>query len=188
VQPTLRRPQRVGVASRNEKCIRFFIENVTVETGGYERRSQSITGELVITSKKAAKLNIKSHTQNSPYLEACCLRISALVSYKRTTEEVEYLTGIKISKSAQQRMIHRQDFELPQAESPVEELSVDVENVRVRTPKEEPCSWKEYKATVLHEQQIIATSFQENEVIINWVNSQKLAPIVTCLSDGHDGV
>jgi hypothetical protein len=116
------------------------------------------------------------------------LRISASVSYERTTEEVEYLTGIKISKSAQQRLIHRQEFELPKTESIVSELSVDGGNVRVRTPEGEPSSWKGYKAIVLHEQEAIAASFQENEVIINWVNSQKLAPIVTCLGDGHDGV
>lgn len=34
----------------------------------------------------------------------------------------------------------------------------------------------------------IASSFQENEVIVDWVNSQELAPVVTCLGDGHDGV
>jgi hypothetical protein len=142
----------------------------------------------VITSKQAAKLNIKSHTQISPYLEVCCLRISASVSYERTTEEVEYLTGVRISKSAQQRLIHRQEFELPQAEIPVAELSVDGGNIRVRTPKGDVCSWKGYKAAVLHQQQKIGSSFQENETIVNWVNSQKLAPVVTCLGDGHDGV
>lgn len=116
------------------------------------------------------------------------MRISASVSYERTTEEVEYLTGIKISKSAQQRLIYRQEFELPQTGAIVSELSVDGGNVRVRTPKGEPSSWKGYKAIVLHEQEAIAASFQENDVIINWVNSQKLSPIVTCLGDGHDGV
>jgi hypothetical protein len=142
----------------------------------------------VITSNQASKLEIKSHSQISPYLEACCLRISASISYERTTEEVEYLTGVNISKSAQQRLIHRQDFDLPQAESIVSELSVDGGNIRVRTPEGEPSSWKGYKATVLHEQGAIAASFQENEVIISWVNSQELAPVVTCLGDGHDGV
>jgi hypothetical protein len=121
-------------------------------------------------------------------LEACCLRISASVSYERTAEEVEYLTGVKISKSVQQRLVHRQEFELPQAESIVAELSVDGGNIRVRTPEGELSSWKGYKATVLHEQGAIAASFQENEMIISWVNSQELAPIVTCLGDGHDGV
>jgi hypothetical protein len=142
----------------------------------------------VITSNQANKLEVKSHSQISPYLEACCLRISASVSYEKTTEEVRYLTGIEISKSAQQRLIHRQGFQLPQPESIVAELSVDGGNIRVRTPKGERSSWKGYKATVLHEHQAIAASFQENEVIINWVNSQELAPIVTCLGDGHDGV
>jgi hypothetical protein len=142
----------------------------------------------VITSNQAKKLEVKSHSQISPYLEACCLRISASVSYERATEEVEYLTGIKISKSVQQRLIHRQEFELPQTGSSVAELSVDGGNVRVRTPEGEPSSWKGYKAIVLHEQQAIGASFQENEVIIDWVNSQELAPIVTCLGDGHDGI
>ena len=142
----------------------------------------------MITSNQANKLEIKSHSQISPYLEACCLRISASVSYEKTTEEVRYLTGIEISKSAQQRLIHRQEFQLPQPESIVAELSVDGGNIRVRTPKGEISSWKGYKATVLHEHQAIAASFQENEVIISWVNSQELASIVTCLGDGHDGV
>jgi hypothetical protein len=70
---------------------------------------------------------------------------------KRVTEEVEYLTGIKISKSVQQRLIHRQEFELPQTGSSVAELSVDGGNVRVRTPEGEPSIWKGYKAIVLHE-------------------------------------
>jgi hypothetical protein len=142
----------------------------------------------VITSNQAKKLEVKSHSQISPYLEACCLRISASVSYERATEEVEYLTGIKISKNTQQRLIHRQKFELPQTGSIVAELSVDGGNIRVRTPEGEPSSWKGYKAIVLHEQQAIGASFQKNEVIIDWVNSQELAPVVTCLGDGHDGV
>jgi hypothetical protein len=70
----------------------------------------------------------------------------------------------------------------------VAELSVDGGNIRVRTPKGEACSWKGYKATVRHQQQKIASSFQENEVIVNWVNNQELAPVVTCLGDGHHGV
>jgi hypothetical protein len=89
VQRTLRRPQR--------DCIRFFIKNVTGESGGYKRRLKSIIGELVITSNQANKQELKNHSQISPYLEACCLRISASGSYERTTEEVEYLTGVSAS-------------------------------------------------------------------------------------------
>jgi hypothetical protein len=98
VQRTLRKPQR--------DCIRFFIENVTVETGGYKRQIQSIIGELVITSKQAAKLNIKSHTQISPYLELCCLRISASVSYERKVDETIKLFGDCTLKQAENFCIY----------------------------------------------------------------------------------
>lgn len=31
-------------------------------------------------------------------------------------------------------------------------------------------------------------SFHNNSVVIDWVNTQPLASVVTCLGDGHDGV
>ncbi len=99
--------------------------SVTGESGGYKRRIKSIIGELLITSNQAEQLNVKSNSQLSPYLEICCLRTSASVSYEKAAEEVEYLTGIKVSKSAQQRLIHSQEFELPKPDSIVSELSVD---------------------------------------------------------------
>ncbi len=142
----------------------------------------------MITSKQAAKLNIKSYTQISPYLETCCLRMSAVVSYENAAAEVKHLTGIEISKSTQQRLIHRQEFDLPKPESVLEELSVDGGNIRVRTPEGEPSVWRGYKAICSHENNVIAASFQENTLLTDWVNKQELAPIVTCLGDGHDGV
>ncbi len=60
--------------------------------------------------------------------------MSAVVSYENAAAEVKYSTGIKISKSAQQRLIHRSIFDLPQTKSVVEELSVDGGNIRMRTP------------------------------------------------------
>jgi hypothetical protein len=110
------------------------------------------------------------------------------VSYERAAEDVKYATGIGVSKSVQQRLVHHQDFELASVQSTVEELSVDGGNIRIRTPDGEPCDWKGYKAVCLHNLQAIAASFQENSVVINWVNEQSLAPILTCLGDGHDGV
>ena len=97
----------------------------------------------------------------------------------------------------QQRLVHRQDFELPDVQTTVEELSVDGGNIRIRTQKGKPCDWKGYKAVCLHDLQAIcaersafgiAASFQENSIVINWVNNQPLAPILTCLGDGHDGI
>lgn len=143
---------------------------------------------MEITNLQADKLKVKSHTQISSYLETCCLKISASLSYQRAAEEIEYLTGIKISKSAQQRLVHRQEFELPEVESTVEELSVDGGNIRIRTPQGEACAWKGYKATCLHAREAIATSFQDNSLLTDWVNRQPLAPVITCLGDGHDGV
>lgn len=93
---------------------------------------------MPITSSQAQKLELKAHSQLSPYLEACCLRASATVSYQRAAEDVKYATGMEVSKSVQQRLVHRQNFELPQVESTVEELSVDGGNIRLRTATGKP--------------------------------------------------
>ena len=34
----------------------------------------------------------------------------------------------------------------------------------------------------------MAASFQENNLVIDWVNNQALAEILTCIGDGHDGI
>ena len=39
-------------------------------------------------------------------------------------------------------------------------------------PVGKPCDWKGYKAVRLHNLQAIAASFQENNIVINWVNEQ----------------
>lgn len=85
-------------------------------------------------------------------------------------------------------MVHRQDLALPEAEATVEELSVDGGNIRIRTPTGEACDWKGYKAVCLHEQAMVAASFQENALLTDWVNAQPLAVVLTCIGDGHDGM
>jgi hypothetical protein len=67
-------------------------------------------------------------------------------------------------------------------------LSVDGGNIRIRTPTGQQCDWKGYKAVRLHNLQAIAASFQENNLVIDWVNSQPLAATLTCIGDGHDGI
>lgn len=141
-----------------------------------------------MTSSQAQKLELKPHSQLSPYLEACCLRTSASVSYERAAEDVRYATGIEVPRSVQQRLVHRQDFEFPKVETTVEELSVDGGNIRTRTQQGFPCDWKGYKAVRLHNVPAMAASFQENNLVIDWVNKQPLAPILTCIGDGHDGI
>jgi hypothetical protein len=97
------------------------------------------------------------------------------------------LMGIKVSRSTQQRLVHRYEFRAPAAAEVVEELSVDGGKVRVRTPAGQRCEWKDYKAVNLHVQGMFAT-FQNNQALTDWVNRQSLADMVTCIGDGHDGI
>lgn len=77
--------------------LKNFIATTTGTSAGYRRRLKSILGELPITSGQAQKLAVQGHSQLSPYLEACCLRLSANVSYQRAAEDIEYFTGMQVS-------------------------------------------------------------------------------------------
>ncbi len=140
-----------------------------------------------MSEKQAQKLEIKAYTQWSPYLERCCLLLSANESYERAAEDIQVLTGVAVSHSTQQRLVHRQTLALPQVIPTVEEISVDGGKVRLRTPLGQPCEWKDYKAVNLHDHKVGAF-FQDNPSLVNWVNAQPLADPVTCLGDGHDGI
>jgi hypothetical protein len=56
------------------------------------------------------------------------------------------------------------------------------------TSEGEICVWLGYKAISLHHNGMVGTSFQDNQVVIDWVNNQPLANTVTCVGDGHDGI
>ena len=140
-----------------------------------------------MSKKQAQRLNVQSRSRWSPYLEKCCLLLSANESYKRSAEDIQVLTGISVSHSTQQRLVHRQTFELPKVEQVVEELSVDGGKVRLRTPKGQPSEWRDYKGVNLHECSVGAF-FQDNLSLVNWVNEQPLSNPLTCLGDGHDGI
>lgn len=142
---------------------------------------------MSLTSGQAEQLGVVSHTRLSPYLELCCLRVSANVSYEHTEKDVELLTGIRVSAKTQQRLVHRQTFACPQSEEPLKELSADGGKIRIRTPLGEECRWLDYKGVRLHE---FATgaAFQNNWQLIDWVHQQPLSSPLTCLGDGHDGI
>jgi hypothetical protein len=142
---------------------------------------------LPLTEKQAKLLSVRPHTQISPYVEMCCLRVSANVSYQNARDDVEFLTGIKIASKTQQRLVHRQKFEPKTMDEPVKELSVDGGKVRLRTAKGAACIWRDYKAINLDNNSVEAF-FQDNDALINWVNQQHLDVAVTCLGDGHDGI
>lgn len=139
-----------------------------------------------MSEKQAQILEVKAYTRWSPYLEQCCLLVSANESYERAAEDIEVLTGVKVTHSTQQRLVHRQTFELPRVEGTVEEMSVDGGKVRLRTPQGQPSEWRDYKGVNLHKC-CVAAFFQDNEQLVNWVNIQVLSNPLTCLGDGHDG-
>ncbi len=143
-------------------------------------------GEIEITTRQAQKLAVQSYCQLSPHLENCCLRLSANVSYAQAEQDIAYLVGIRIPAKTQQRLVHRQTFPLPNADEPLEELCVDGGKVRLRTPVQQACEWRDYKA-IATDSGIVA-NFQNNAQLIEWVNAQPLSNPLTCLGDGHDGV
>lgn len=140
-----------------------------------------------LSEKQAQILEVKAYSRWSPYLEQCCLLVSANESYDRAAADIEVLTGVKVSHSTQQRLVHRQTFELPQVTGTVEEMSVDGGKVRLRTPQGQPSEWRDYKAVNLHEC-CVGAFFQDNASLVHWVNTQPLSTPLTCLGDGHDGI
>ncbi len=72
----------------------------------------------MITAKQAQWLEIEPYRQISPHLENCCLRLSAVVSYKKAEREVAYQTGIRVPAKTQERLVHCQHFPTPVIEHP----------------------------------------------------------------------
>jgi hypothetical protein len=133
-------------------------------------------------------LNLNQNQRISPYLEKCCVRASANVSYENAARDVEYYTGMKVSPRTQQRIVHRYQFPEIATTEEIEEISLDGGKVRLRTEqKGESCIWRDYKAICVNQQQRKAW-FAENEELIDWVNQQKLSEPLTCLGDGHSGI
>jgi hypothetical protein len=130
---------------------------------------------------------VKAYSRWSPYLERCCLLLSANEPYGRAAEDIAVLTGVKVSHSTQQRLVHRQTFQLPQSKRTVEEMSLDGGKVRLRTPQGQPSEWRDYKGVNLHEC-CVAAFFQDNAELASWVNAQPLSEPLSCLGDGHDGI
>ena len=166
----------------------FLSRKLRSPEAGRKRKSNSILGEIRITEKQAIRLNVKNNQQISPYLEQCCVRASANVSYENAARDIKYYTGISISSKTQQRIVHRYNFSVGEITENIEEISVDGGKVRLRTEKKgSPCIWKDYKAVCAHNVEKRAW-FGENQELINWVNEQPLSDPLTCLGDGHPGI
>ena len=121
-------------------------------------------------------------------MEKCALLISANESDQRAEEDLEQLTGIKISHSTLQRLVNRQEFELPTSKQGVQQITLDGGKIRLRNEtKGEPCYWKDYKALCL-DNVYCGAFFQKSQDLIDWANSQKLLHPMYCIGDGHPGI
>lgn len=120
-------------------------------------------------------------------LEKCCLRLCANESYQSAEAEIEALTGIRVGHSTHQRLVNRQELALPEAKQGISEISVDGGKVRLRGEPKAGSYWRDYKAVRL-QGIYYGAFFDDNQSLIDYVNSQKLLNPLVCLGDGHQGV
>ena len=120
-------------------------------------------------------------------MEKCCLLTSGNESYERAMKNVKELTGILVSHSTQQRLVQRYDFPVVELADTIEEMSLDGGKIRLRTAKGKKSEWKDYKSVTLQGKAVVAY-FQDNQALVERVQQQPLAEIVSCLGDGHDGI
>ena len=144
-------------------------------------------GVLKLKASQAEKLGLKPRSQLSPMLEKCCLRLCANESYQNAEDEIEALTGIKVGHSTHQRLVTRQQLPLPQAQQRISEVSVDGGKVRLRGASQAGSYWRDYKAVRL-QGIYYGAFFEDNQSLIDYVNSQPLVKPLVCLGDGHQGV
>ncbi len=144
-------------------------------------------GAVRLSQSQAKKLGLNPHTQLSPALEKCCLRLCAKTSYEQAEQDVQTLLGMNIGHSTLHRLVQKVEIPLPQAQQPVAALSVDGGKIRLRSPETGPGEWRDDKAVSLHGSVCVAC-FQEPETLQQWSEHQPFSPILTCLGDGHDGV
>lgn len=142
---------------------------------------------MSISEKQGTCLGVKAYSRWSPYLEKCCLLVSANESYQRAAEDIAVLTGVRVSGSTQQRLVHRHAFEPEPVDYGIKEMSIDGGKVRLRTPLGHPSEWRDYKGVNLH-QCAVSAFFRANDTLLDWVNQQPLASPLVCLGDGHDGI
>ncbi|BAU11881.1 hypothetical protein LEP3755_23840 [Leptolyngbya sp. NIES-3755] len=108
----------------------------------------------------------------SPYLEACCLRASATVSYARAERDIAVYTGMRVSAKTQQRLVQRQPWEElePEAPEPILEISIDGGNVKLTSGTQDEPDWRQYKAVRINGKGESRAWFQDNEALVATVS------------------
>jgi hypothetical protein len=116
--------------------------------------------------------------------------MSAKSSYRHASQDIEMLTGAKVSFKPQQQLVHRQEFEAPEvvAEDGVSELSLDGGNIRLLAPKGQASPWRQYKALRVNGDGVGIATYQTTQLLNQWSASLAYAESVYCLGDGHLGI
>ena len=86
-----------------------------------------------VTEKQAQILGLKPSCQLSPLFEKNCLLLSGNESFQDAEKDIVAKTCIKVSHSTLQRLVQRQDYELPQTRQGGSEISIDGGKVRLRS-------------------------------------------------------
>ena len=148
----------------------------------------SILGRLSLGAEQAKKLAVKPRVQFSPMLEKCCLRMSAKAAYRQAEGDIALLTGMRVSAKTQERMVERNPIDAPYVETPVSEVALDGGMVRLVTPPGEPSQWRQYKAVRLNRDGVGMAWFQQDDLLLHWLQSLAMMSLFYCLGDGHPGI
>jgi hypothetical protein len=110
-------------------------------------------------------------------------------SYQKAEVEIEALTGVKVGHRRQQKLVVEQDWELPQGKQAVCEVRVDGGKVQLGGKHHKQAATGETINKTLRLEGIYdGVFFDNNQSLVDYVNSQSLVNPLVCLGDGHDGV
>lgn len=169
------------------RIARFFIEKKTGTNRGKKRKLKSVLGIISLTSGQAERLKIEPYSRYSPLLEKCCLLLSSNESYRDAERDTLLLTGVKVGHSTHHRKVKNRESSPADMKGKLSEIAVDGGTVRIRGEVGEKSFWKEYKTARLGGI-YYGAFYQDNDSLVNWINSQKLTDPLFCIGDGHDGV
>jgi hypothetical protein len=109
------------------------------------------------------------------------------MSYQSAENEIEVLSGIKVSHSSQQRKRAQTGIPFTTSQAGYYRSECGWRKVRLRGEPGQASHWRDYKAVRLQSLYYVAC-FQDNLSLIDYVNSQFLSTPLVCLGDGHDGI
>jgi len=143
---------------------------------------------MQVGREQAKRLGVKPRVQQSPLLELCCLTMAAKGSYASASDDVERLTGMKVSAKTVERIVARNPIASASTDAPVSEVALDGGMVRLVTAKGEASEWKQYKAVRIEGDCVGMAWFDDHQALIDWMNRLAYARVVFCLGDGHRGI